>query len=366
MIAKHDNILKIEPAQPHEVSTITKLVNVAYKELADMGLNYTATYQNDDKTKERISKGRCFVLKDSSDKILGTILMTVENYFTNSNTAYLGQFGVLPEFKKNGLGTKLMEFCENLAMEEGFSGIQLDTAIPAKHLVDWYQRRGYKIVGQEHYEGKTYDSYVFEKTFPSQWERYFLKNKGRDLRPLFNKAISFATAITSDKTALDIGSGIGIETLALINKGYRVTAIDNQIASQKHIENEISADGRLNFKFILSDFSDFHFDQQYDFVWAYHSLPFCNKESFLRVVQDSVASVKSGGIFTGSFFGDQDEWSILKRANGLSKRQLDEIFSDFEILEFKETLENGNWLLVVKNTCIFLISLRGRDEPSRN
>ena len=165
MICQQSHNFKIELAQEHEVPAITKLVNAAYKELADMGLNYTATYQNPDQTKERISKGRCFVLKKNSSQILGTILMTVENYFTNRNTAYLGQFGILPEFKKNGLGTQLIEFCENLAMKEGFSGVQLDTAIPAKHLVNWYQRRGYLIVGREHYDGKTYDSYVFEKTF---------------------------------------------------------------------------------------------------------------------------------------------------------------------------------------------------------
>ncbi|MGZ6472805.1 MAG: hypothetical protein ACXWRZ_16670 [Bdellovibrio sp.] len=59
---------------------------------------HTATYQNNDTTRKRISKGRCFVLKDGSNKIIATILMTVENYFTNKNTAYLGQFGVLPEY----------------------------------------------------------------------------------------------------------------------------------------------------------------------------------------------------------------------------------------------------------------------------
>ena len=143
---------KIMKASAEDIPELTKLVNAAYKELADMGLNYTATFQNDEKTKERVSKGRCFILKDRYGKIVGTILMTVENYFTNRNTAYLGQFGVLPEFKKLGLGTLLMDHCESIARVEGFEGIQLDTAIPAKHLVDWYLRRGYKIVGQEHYD----------------------------------------------------------------------------------------------------------------------------------------------------------------------------------------------------------------------
>lgn len=342
MMDKQENIFKIERAQAHEVSNITKLLNLAYKELSDMGLNYTATTQNDDKTKVRISKGRCFVLKDNSEQILGTILMTVENYFTNHNTAYLGQFGVLPEFKKKGLGTMLLNFCENLAAEEGFYGIQLDTAIPAKHLVDWYQRRGYKIVGQEHDENKTYDSYVFEKKLPSRWAKYFLRNKGRDLRPLFQKALLFANDMILDKTALDIGSGIGIETLALLKMGYRVTAIDHEIASQGHIENELTSDERLNFQFILSDFANFSFDQQYHFVWAYLSLPFCKKESFRRVMFESINSVKKGGIFAGSFFGDQDDWSISNHVNGLFKKQLEDYFTNFEILELDEIFEKQN------------------------
>ena len=58
-----------------------------------------------------------------------------------------------------------MDYCEALAIEEGFEGIQLDTAKPATHLVNWYQKRGYKIVGEKHWDGKTYDSFIFEKIF---------------------------------------------------------------------------------------------------------------------------------------------------------------------------------------------------------
>ncbi len=157
--------MKISRAQENDIPELTCLVNAAYKELADMGLNYTATNQKDEKTKERIAKGRCFIVKEDSGKIVGTILLTVENYFTNRHTAYISQFGILPEFKKNGLGTRLMQFCEELAREEKFEGVQLDTAIPARHLVNWYLKTGYEIVGKTHWDGKTYDSYVFEKKF---------------------------------------------------------------------------------------------------------------------------------------------------------------------------------------------------------
>ncbi|MBK9322912.1 MAG: hypothetical protein IPM97_08215 [Bdellovibrionaceae bacterium] len=44
-------------------SNIRQLVNSAYKELADVGLNYTATYQDEIVTRERISKGKALLLK---------------------------------------------------------------------------------------------------------------------------------------------------------------------------------------------------------------------------------------------------------------------------------------------------------------
>lgn len=145
-------------------SDIRSLVNKAYQELSDMGLNYTATYQDVETTIERMNSGQVFILK-KQNQIVATILYSKKNYFTNKNTAYVGQFAVLPELKRQGLGTYLMDHCEQLAQRQGFDGLQLDTAIPATHLVKMYEKRGYKIVGETHWEGKTYRSYIFEKIF---------------------------------------------------------------------------------------------------------------------------------------------------------------------------------------------------------
>lgn len=148
-----------------DVPALRILLNSAYKELADMGLNYTASYQDEETTRQRIAKGKAFAL-ELRGKIVATILYSKENHFTAKNTAYVGQFAVLPELKKSGLGSFLMDHCESLACAEGFDGIQLDTAQSAQHLVDWYIKRGYKIVGETQWTGKTYRSYIFEKIFP--------------------------------------------------------------------------------------------------------------------------------------------------------------------------------------------------------
>lgn len=154
----------LRPVCDADIPAIRLLVNAAYKELADMGLNYTATYQDESVTRDRIHKGKAFAL-ELNNEVVGTILYTIHNYFTHRRSAYLSQLAIAPQYKRSGLGSLLMSHCEELARSEGFEAVQLDTAKPARHLVNWYVRRGYQIVGETHWEGKTYDSWVFEKKF---------------------------------------------------------------------------------------------------------------------------------------------------------------------------------------------------------
>lgn len=158
------NKFHLVEAHDQHVAAIRVLVNTAYKELSDQGLNYTATYQDEETTRERMKKGSTFILVDG-EEVIATILYFSQNYLTSRKTAYLGQLAVTPKYKKQGLGSILMDHCEQLAQQENYDGIQLDTAQPATHLVNWYLKRGYRIVGSTHWEGKTYDSYIFEKSF---------------------------------------------------------------------------------------------------------------------------------------------------------------------------------------------------------
>lgn len=147
----------------NDVPGIRVLVNRAYRELADLGLNYTAAYQDEETTRERIRRGRAFVLLLGAE-IIGTVLISSQNQFTNRMTGYISQLAVAPKFKRAGIGSLLMDWCEGFARAKNFADVQLDTAKPAEHLVKWYLSRGYVIVGETHWEGKTYDSWIFEKS----------------------------------------------------------------------------------------------------------------------------------------------------------------------------------------------------------
>lgn len=154
----------LRSAVPSDAPKLRLLLNAAYKELADLGLNYTATYQDEADTLEQILNYRVFVLLQGDD-LIGTINGRDENWFSGLRSFYLGKFAVRPDLKGTGLGHLLMNYAEDIAAAEGYESIQLDTAKPATHLVERYQRRGYKIIGETHFEGKTYDSWIFEKIF---------------------------------------------------------------------------------------------------------------------------------------------------------------------------------------------------------
>jgi len=152
----------IRPAVDADVPSVRRLVNEAYRELASQGLNFTASYQDDEITRNRMATGRTFVVVHT-DHIIATISLREEDKVSNRRCAYVGQFGVLPEFQRQGVGALLMSYVENLALRENYEFIQLDTAKPATHLVRWYQNRGYQVVGEQRFQGKTYESWILEK-----------------------------------------------------------------------------------------------------------------------------------------------------------------------------------------------------------
>lgn len=154
--------LSIRRANLDDTSSVRQLINEAYKELSDRGWNYTGSYQDDTFTANQIVQRRVFVLYDGP-QLIATISAHDDNKFTKRRTLYVGKFAVLPNLKRQGLGSLLMQYIENVAKIENYEGLQLDTAKPAHYLVRWYQGLGYKIVGETHFEDKTYDSWIFEK-----------------------------------------------------------------------------------------------------------------------------------------------------------------------------------------------------------
>jgi len=149
------------------VGELTILLHAAYAQLSALGFNYTAVDQSEDVTRSRIAGGECYVASDQG-RIIGTILFCRQAtgcpWYEQPHVSVVHQFGVLPTFQRLGVGTKLMAFVEDRAAATGAREIALDTSEGATHLIRWYERLGYRLVGHAQWYGKVYRSVILSKS----------------------------------------------------------------------------------------------------------------------------------------------------------------------------------------------------------
>lgn len=145
---------------------ITELYHKAYFEWKEQGIGFAAANQSIEDTKKRLNNGYCIVALLNGE-LLGSITMTVENdnhiKILPNPYLHLQQLAINPNNQKGGIGRQLMEYAEEVARREKCSAIVLDTAKPAKRLINWYMRLGYRKMGYIKWANVNYYSIEFYK-----------------------------------------------------------------------------------------------------------------------------------------------------------------------------------------------------------
>ena len=140
--------------------------------------------------------------------------------------------------------------------------------------------------------------------------------------------------------AVELGCGVGRDTVCLIKNGWNVLAIDRENVESR-IATKLSEEELKQFKFSKQKFEDIELEKN-NLVVANFSLPFCNKNNFKELWNKINNSILKDGYFVGNFFGINDEWKSTKEEmTFLTKEQVIELFKDFEIIEFKEVEKDG-------------------------
>ena len=98
-----------------------------------------------------------------------------------------------------------------------------------------------------------------------------------------------------------------------------------------------------NLEVHLKTFAEFDFaDDKYDLVVAKNSLPFVTPEEFPVLWERLSNSVKTGGVFAGTFFGMRDTWTTTyPRMTFLTQEQVKNLLEKFETLSFNEREEDA-------------------------
>lgn len=139
--------------------------------------------------------------------------------------------------------------------------------------------------------------------------------------------------------ALDLGCGMGRDTLELLRQNWQVCAIDQRQAALDGLSAQVSPLHANNLQLLCADFSQCSL-AQVELINASFAIPFCPKAAFASFWQRLEQALVSRGLFAGHFFGIHDDWQeqdlILHEAHSLER-----LFSDWQLLQFAEQRWDG-------------------------
>ena len=158
------------------------------------------------------------------------------------------------------------------------------------------------------------------------------------LPPLFlNKTLMIPGLETGN--ALELGCGSGADTIALLSKGWSVTAIDKSsegIGFLKEKSTEFKNVDIQNTSFEQMELNE----ESYDLIYSRNSLSFCQKENWSSVWDRIKSSLKKGGTVSMHLFGENDGFKDSTKFGNMSlfnKNEIDEMLTDFEVLLLDES-----------------------------
>lgn len=152
------------------LESLTKLIHAAYRQLGDMGFAYAAVDQKVDVTRSRVETASACWVARKGGALVGTICYykrpsyrTEPEWYWQDRVCHFGQFCVEPSLQRTGIGSLLLEQAEGQAIADGKAEFSCDTADSARHLVELYLRRGFRVVGRHQWPHSNYESLILSK-----------------------------------------------------------------------------------------------------------------------------------------------------------------------------------------------------------
>jgi len=177
------------------------------------------------------------------------------------------------------------------------------------------------------------------------WKKYLQNTKNKPSCALLKETLAY---VTTKENALDLGAGALNDTREIVRGGFHtidVVDMEPNVAELiKSLRTELHTGHEINF--YNQSFESFVFpNSKYDLINAQYSLPFITPHKFDSVWSKIPTSLKPGGIFTGTFFGVEDEWNDGARSN-ITFHNKEEALSLFtqtnmNLIKFEEINKNG-------------------------
>lgn len=167
------------------------------------------------------------------------------------------------------------------------------------------------------------------------WSDYYDANEGRAPR---QQLLDVVELFPRPGDAVDLGCGSGIDTLAMLDRGWSVLAIDAQEEAIERLHARAGDHAALRTE--VSGMEEATFPAV-DLVWASYSLFFCDPARFPDVWRRIRTAVRPGGRFAGELLGDRDTWASRDDGTAFTLAQSEALFDGWTIERFEEEENDG-------------------------
>ena len=176
-------------------------------------------------------------------------------------------------------------------------------------------------------------------TVNSGWSSYYEKNEDRAPREMLLEVLD---AFDEGKhTAIDLGCGHGVDTLAMLERGWSVFATDAEDEAIRRVLSRVPASLAPRLETVVAPMELVDLPHA-DLVWASFSLFFCRPDSFPDVWAKVQEAVVPGGRFAGELLGERDTWAPNADISAFTRDDALALLAGFEIERFDEEDEDGD------------------------
>ncbi|SEB36356.1 Methyltransferase domain-containing protein [Paramicrobacterium humi] len=186
------------------------------------------------------------------------------------------------------------------------------------------------------------------------WDGYYAAMRGRSPRPNLLLALK-AWGDRPPGNAIDLGAGDGVDSRALAEAGWRVTALDGEPRIAQELRDVSGVE------IVVRRFEQLDELAASDLVFSGFALPFCPPEHFEALWQKIRASLRPGGLLAVELFGVNDEWAGRASMTFHSRAQVERMLDGLEIVHLEEAERDGRSFDGPKHWHVFHVVARRPD-----
>lgn len=187
----------------------------------------------------------------------------------------------------------------------------------------------------------------------ADWAAYYRATLGREPRPLFLKGVAaMEAANVLPGQAIEVGFGDGRESLALLEAGWTVLAIDPTQKAAEVLRSQVPpfAADRLTIASAPAEGAEL---PPFDLLYAGYSLPFLDPARFDGFWARVRRRLRAGGFLVVNFFGPHDSWFGREEMSFIDLETVNGLVDGLDVLAIDEQDEDGNSFLGPKHWHVF-------------